>query len=318
MTICGHALRIWKPIWRAGGRNYRNCATAPGEVGDSGGTLLAQRRLLSNQRLLDARNSRIKLETNFESVQGVLGNGDPAAVAIMVDTPLMQQLRADQSVAKQELAELSTTFGERHPRYIDAGSKLAEIEQNIQFEAQRHVNALRTELTAARREEALLESDLSQQNQEDQALDLDRSAAEALRSEIATMQELLDDYLTRFKDADEQQAILRPDARVISEAVPNEFADFPTRKIIMAGTVLVFGLIGIVVAFIRDTGDKSIRSISRAESTLQVPVLGVIPALTGQFSKWNPVEYVSKKPTSAFRRIHSQCVHLTWLAPAYG
>lgn len=273
---------------------------ATGDVGTTGGTLLAQRRLLSNQRLLDARNERIKLETTLEQISGVLNADDPAAISIMVNTPLMVQLRADQSLARQQLAELANDFGERHPRNVEARSRLVEIEDNIQSEARRHVSALQTELRAARREEVLLQSDLSSQNAEDQALDEDRTAAEALRSEINTIQTLLDDFTTRFKEADEARAVLRPDARIISEAVPNDYADFPNRKIILAGSIAIFGILGVIAAFIRDGTDRSMRSIHSAEAALNVPVLGLIPVLAGRFRLWHPVEYVSKYPTTAF------------------
>ena len=271
-----------------------------GQVGAGNENLLAQSRLLSNQRLLDARNERIRIETQLEQVANIVSNDDAASIAILVSTPLMQSLRADQSAARQVLAEFSAQYGERHPRIVDANNRLDEIDGNIRAEAERHVNALRTELRAARRQEALLQSELAAQSEAGQELDEDLSAAEALQSEIAATQELLDDYRTRFKDADDQRAVLRPDARIISDAVPNEFADFPNRKIILAGTVAVFGLLGLMMAVIRDTADRSLRSVGGAERALNVPVLGLIPALKGRFRRWLPVEYAALYPTTAF------------------
>jgi len=281
-------------------RGLEELRSRTGSVGDSGGTLLAQRRLLSNERLLDARNARIKLETTLESIDRVLNSGNPGNVALVINTSVMEDLRIDNSLARQRLAELSTTFGERHPIYIDAQSKLTEIQQSIQAEALRHINGLRTELTAARREEALLESDLAAQNAADEALDEERTESEALLREIETSQALLDEYQTQFKDAREQEAVLRPDARVISEAVPSEYADFPSRKHILAGSTVLFAFIGIFVAFVRDTADRTLRSVGTAEAALHVPVLGTLPALKGRDRRRSPLDYVSQKPASAF------------------
>lgn len=281
-------------------RAYEELRSRTGSVGQSGGTLLAQRRLLSNERLLDSRNARIKLETTLESIDRVLNSGSPGNVALVINTPVMEELRVDNSLARQRLAELSTTFGERHPIYVDAQSKLAEIQENIQGEALRHVNALRTELTAARREESLLETDLAQQNAADEELDEERTQAEALLREIETSQSLLDEYQTQFKDAREQEAVLRPDARVISEAVPSDYSNFPSRKLILAGSTAVFAFLGTLVAFIRDTADQTLRSVSAAEAALQIPVLGALPALKGRDRRKSPLEYVSRKPASAF------------------
>ena len=273
--------------------------TATGAIGDGADSLLAQRRLLSNERALTARNDRIALETNLEAIEGIVQGGDPDQIASMVTTPLMLNLRSEAAIAAQRLAEVSAIYGERHPTYIDARESFQRVRTDIAGEAQRFVTGLRTELAAAQRQESLLQAELAEQNVQDQALDVDRSAAQALESEIAATQELLDDYLTRYKETEEKQAVIRPDARIITAATPPIYANAPSRSMIVAGVTVLAGMFGLVIALFRDMSDRTFRTLSGAETAMRLPVVAAIPLVKAKRRGALPIDYVTEKPASA-------------------
>ena len=84
------------------------------------------------------------------------------------------------------------------------------------------------------------------------ALGSQRSEIAALQSEIETMQTLLDGYLTRFNQTAEQHSIIRPDARVISAAVPSPYPSSPSRATIVMLGFVGAGMLGMILGYLRD------------------------------------------------------------------
>ena len=273
---------------------------ATGLVGGGTESLVGQGQTLINQRLLDAQAERIRLQTESAAMRRLLDERGPAEIANLLESPVIAQLRLDVSAANQRLAELESIYGPKHPLRLDAEAQLERALSDIRLEAQKELTAKRTALAAAAAEERELEVALAEQSERGRELGTQRTSLAALENEIETMQGLLDNYLTRYKETLEQQSIIRADARVISAAVAPEHPDPPSKKLILLGGVLIAGVIGILVAFARDALDHTIRSVAAAERVLQVPVQGAIPKLGGTLRKHSPVDYVLERPTSAF------------------
>ncbi|MEZ5824011.1 MAG: Wzz/FepE/Etk N-terminal domain-containing protein [Geminicoccaceae bacterium] len=273
---------------------------ATGYLGVGTASLVDQGQTLINQRFLEARTERIRLQTEIASLRRALNERGPEDVASMLDSPIISQLRLDVNNANQRLAELNQVYGPKHPLRLDAEAQLERALSDITREAEKELASKRTSLAAASAEENQLEQTLAEQSEKGRELGSQRTTVAALESEIATMQDLLDNYLTRYKETLEQQSIIRADARVISAAVAPDYPDPPSRKLILLGGLLASGLVGIVLAYVREAMDRTVRSISVAEQVLQVPVVGALPKLTGGFRQQSPAEYILEKPTSTY------------------
>ena len=273
---------------------------ASGYLGSGTASLVDQGQTLINERLLEARANRIRLQTEVASLRRALEENGPEAAATMLSSPIIAQLRLDVNNANQRLAELNQVYGPKHPLRLDAEAQLDRALSDITREAEKEIASRRTALAAASSEEAQLGQTLDQQSERGRELGSQRTTVAALESEIATMQNLLDNYLTRYKETLEQQSIIRADARVISAAVAPDYPDPPSRKLILLGGLFVSGLVGIVIAFTREAMDRTVRSASMAEQVLQVPVVASLPRLSSGFRQQAPAEYVLERPTSAY------------------
>lgn len=279
---------------------YEELRSASGELDNGGASLSAQRQVLTNERLLTTRSERIRLETEAASLRRLLAQAGPEQIAAQVDSPVMSELRLEVSAAKRRLAELSTIYGTRHPLRLDAEAQLAQALSDVEVEAERALATRENALAALRAEEAQLQATLSQDSDAGRALGTQRSSIAALESEIETMQTLLDGYLTRYNQTAEQHSIIRPDARVISAAVPAKYPSSTSRTNIVLMGFMAAGMLGMIVGYLRDAIDRTVRSLGAAERALGVPILGAIPALPGRARRQAPVDYAMQRPGSAF------------------
>jgi len=267
---------------------------------DSGASLSAQRQILTNERLLETRGERIRLETEVASIRRLLQAAGPSQIAAGIESEVMAELRLEVSAANRRLAELSSIYGARHPLRLDAEAQLAQALRDVEQEAARALRSRENELAAVRAEEAQLQAALAQDSDEGRALGSERSTIAALESETETMQTLLDGYLTRFNQTAEQHSIIRADARVISAAVPSPYPSSPRRSTIVLIGFVAAGLLGAVTGYLRDVMDRSVRSLGAAEQALGIPILGAIPSLPREARRQAPVDYAVQRPSSAF------------------
>lgn len=279
---------------------YEALRSESGEIDAAGSSLSAQRQILTNERLLTARAERIRLETEVGSLRRLLATAGPEQIAAQVESPVMSELRLEVSAAKRRLAELGTIYGSRHPLLLDAQAQLAQALSDVELEAGRALASRENTLAAIRSEEAQLQATLSQDSDAGRALGSQRSSIAALQSEIETMQTMLDGYLTRFNQTAEQHSIIRPDARVISAAVPAKFPSSPGRTTFVIIGFVAAGMFGMIVGYLRDATDRTVRSLGAAERSLGVPILGAIPALPGNARRQAPADYAMQRPGSAY------------------
>ncbi len=279
---------------------YEELRSASGEIDIAGNSLSAQRQILTNERLLETRSERIRLETETASLRRLLAEAGPEQIAARVDSEVMSELRLEVSAAKRRLAELKSVYGTRHPLRLDAEAQLGQALRDVEVEAGRALASRKNALAAVRAEENQLQTALNRDGDAGRALGSQRSEIAALQSEIETMQTLLDGYLTRFNQTAEQHSIIRPDARVISAAVPSRYPSSPSRTTIVMLGFVGAGMLGMILGYLRDSTDRTLRSLGAAERALGVPVLGAIPALPGNARRQSPVDYAMQRPGSAF------------------
>jgi Mrp family chromosome partitioning ATPase len=129
-----------------------------------------------------------------------------------------------------------------------------------------------------------------------------------LQREADANRSIYETFLSRYKQAMEQESLAMPDARLISSAVPPEEPVYPNKvRFLLVG--IVGGLaVGGGLSFLRQGFDRRIRQASDIESMTGIPVFGFLPKV----SRWRglqPQDYPVADPHSRFctalMRIHT-------------
>ena len=226
---------------------------------------------------------------------------DPARAAQMLELPVFNELRAREVELNRQRAELSTEFGERHPRMQNLRSEQAALEERKRAEIRQITNRLNDEVQVLRSREATIEANidgLKAQMAEYQEAEIE---LEALQRDADADRALLETYINRAKEIASQQKAQEPDARIISRAITPEEPAYPRRELIFGVAFLGALLIGSLAVFGLEQLDQSFRSSEQIEELIGLPTLGLVPAVAGLEKRYGaPQDYVLDNPNSPF------------------
>jgi capsular exopolysaccharide synthesis family protein len=268
----------------------------------TGGTTVttAQMTELSSQ-MVAARAVAATAEAKLRQVQSAAAGGSTDAVSDVLASPLIQQLRQQQSDVERQLADLSQQYGERHPKIISLKQQLAAIDSKIRIEIGKIIEGLRGDVAAAQATVGSLQSSLAQLEAKAGQQGQSQVQLDALEREASANRTLLENFMGRAKEIGSQGSFQEADAQIVSRAEIPLVASYPKKTILLG--IGFFGslFVGVLIAFALELMDRGFRSTEQIEQAMGVAPLGLIPALTGlrNIGK-TPEDYIIEKPTSAF------------------
>lgn len=214
-------------------------------VGQNNAVLATQQLSELSTELSRVRASRAAAEANAEGVRAALQAGASLdALPEVLSSGLIQRLREREVQLKADIADLSTTLLDNHPRLRSMRSQLADLETQIRTEAQNVLKALQTEARTAQLREQQLVADLNRLKAASARAGDQEVELRALEREAAAQRELLESYLTRYREASSrnERSYLPADARIFSRATVPAEPFFP--KILpIVGAALVGSLL---------------------------------------------------------------------------
>ena len=253
----------------------------------------------------DARTRRAEAQARYEQIQALLkdnrGDSGVESAAAVLDSPLIQRLREQETAIVRALAALTTQLREGHPKMTLANSELEDLRRKIKLEVGKIVRNLENELDIARvrernlqRETSLLEKQIEEQGQASANM-------RALMAEVDANKQLFQTVLGRFKETkvvdDELQ---QADARIISPAKPPGGPFYPQKRLIIVAALFVSAMFGIAIAIALELVDNGFRSLNHLESVTGIPGLGIVPALGKGEVGMLPHEAAIRNPNSPY------------------
>lgn len=251
--------------------------------GTAGAQLQSQELTEINTQLSAARAVRADAEARVATLERVFAGGNPATMAEgaaeVLQSPLIQQLRASEVQLKREITELSAQLLPTHPNMIKKAAELADLDMQIQTEVQKIITSLRTQAQFSAARVASLQRDLDQLKLRRSVANQDEVVLRALEREAAADRTLLESFLGRFAEVSARGEInvQEANARVISRAQLPEEPSFPQVTPLLALALLIAGASGLGAAFIAETTDKTVRRAGDLESAAGVPVVASLP-----------------------------------------
>lgn len=268
-----------------------------------GYTLTAQELAELNSQLILAKAERAEAEARLQMVEKLLKTSGGATTASEVlDSPLIQRLREQQAEVQRRVAELSSEYGDRHPRMIQLRAEAENLEARIDDEVRKIVAGLRNRANVARARESAIDQSLA--NLKERAAESNQNEVElrALEREADASRSLLATMLARQKETMSQEDLdfQQPDARIISPAdVPVE-PSFPQKSVTIGLVLLASIIVGMLVILIMELLDGGFRSSEQVEQATGIPALGFVPrtALPEEFESLP--SYIAGHPNTAF------------------
>jgi uncharacterized protein involved in exopolysaccharide biosynthesis/Mrp family chromosome partitioning ATPase len=199
-------------------------------VGQNNSVLATQQLSELSTELSRVRASRGAAEATAQAVRIALeGGGSLEAFPEVLSSSLIQRLRERQVQLQADIADLSTTLLDNHPRIRALRSQLADLDRQIRQEAENVLKGLSAEAKTAQAREQQLVADLNTLKAESSRAGEEEVELRALEREAAAQRELLESYLTRYREASSRRDgnYLPADARVFSRAIAPSEPYFP-------------------------------------------------------------------------------------------
>lgn len=195
-------------------------------LGGNNSVLATQQLSELSSELMRVRANRASAEATADSVRKALQNGGSLdAVPEVLSSDLIQRLRERQVELKTNIADLSTTLLDNHPRIRALRSQLVDLDGQIRNEAQKIMRGLLTQAQTAKARENQLISDVNTLKAASARAGEEQVELDALQRDATAKRQQLELYLTNYREAASRQdrKYLPVDARIASKAsVPSE------------------------------------------------------------------------------------------------
>ncbi|MFC4656775.1 GumC family protein [Rheinheimera marina] len=191
----------------------------------------------------------------------------------------VQDIKTLQATTEQKVSELSKIYGPRHPKLMAAKSELTAVTDNLRGQIKKLVSGIENEARSVQENVTSLEAELAKAKVQYQDTSIKETTYQRLEREVATNRQLFETFLARQKETEVTSDFNSAIARFTDHAVPGTEPVAPKRKLIVVlAFVATIGL-GIMLAFVLDALNDTIKSPNEVENLLGQRTLGFMPDL---------------------------------------
>jgi len=214
-------------------------------------TIAAKQLSDISTELSRVRGELADAEARARTVRAAMAAGQPvdALVDVLASTTV-QRLRDRESAVRAEIADLSATLLDGHPRMKALRAQLDDISAQIMSETRKVLASLENNARLSRLREEELTAQLNMLKSGSAREGEEAVELRSLEREAAAQRDLLETYLARYREtASRSEPKSTPaDAHVISRAIPASEAYFPkTLAIVVVAALAAFMLSAIWV-----------------------------------------------------------------------
>jgi capsular exopolysaccharide synthesis family protein len=234
-----------------------------------------------NGRLGQARADRMKLEADYNQYK-MIGDSNPRALLAIPTIAASQSVQnAERAVDDQrsEIAELSRRYRAEHPKYIQAESRLAQVEDDYNKTILTVANGMQTAYQAALDNEKKISDALAAQEQASSDLNKIAIPYETLQHNVDADRELYQSVITRLKETDVTKMIDDNPIRLIETPRVTSKPVSPKIPLVLAASILLGIGTGLSISLLMHSMDTSFRSVEEVEQTLHIPIIAAVPRL---------------------------------------
>ncbi|MBI3147053.1 MAG: polysaccharide biosynthesis tyrosine autokinase [Betaproteobacteria bacterium] len=231
------------------------------------------------RNLVDARMKRGEAESAFNQVKAVRASSSPQfdSLPAVVKNPLIARLKETEAETEKKVAELSNRYGKEHPKMVQAEAELRTSKENTRRQVENVVLGLTKEYEVARANEQSLERSIAEVKGQIQGFNRKEFELGVLEREVQSSRQIYEMFVARFKETTATNNMQSTIARVVDPAIQSASPIKPNKTQIVAIAFILGLFFAIMVAFLLDRLDNTIKNTDDAEHRLGLPVLTTIP-----------------------------------------
>lgn len=230
-----------------------------------------------NLKSAEAEAYLYEVESRWNLIEKYRAEGKKVSdLSFIANSPLVQKLNSDLSVARVEVASLSKRYREKHPTMIAAMRSFEEIEGELESALQAEVDRVYSDLLQARTRRQ--EAEASVAEQENILMGIDRLSVdyETIQREAEVNTVMYQTLVARMRETNISSSLDNANARVLDRAGMALDPYWPNYILFFGAGIFGGGILGIGIAFIIAYLDDRVKSAFDIETVIGVPLLGII------------------------------------------
>ncbi|WP_352128393.1 Wzz/FepE/Etk N-terminal domain-containing protein [Mesorhizobium sp. dw_380] len=249
------------------------------------GNLVSDQELTEINTQLSAAQSRTAaLKAQVDQLRR--SGGAPDATSEAMRSSVISSLRAQEATLVDQVSQLGTELGPRHPSMIAAQQQLRDTRALIARELGRIGAAAETDYERALANQQALEAKVA--GMKSKSLDTDQASVRLreLQRDLEAVRSVYATYLQRAQETREQITVNSTNARVISDAMPALKKSWPPLPLLLFGAIFGGLGLGTGLALITEYVSPTVLSSAQMQSAIDAPVVGVLPAKSARRRWW--------------------------------
>jgi polysaccharide biosynthesis transport protein len=245
---------------------------------ENGVAFTDERLDIENLRLSELNAQLVMLQSTAANAAGRQRQAatNQAGMEEVLRDPLVSSLSFELAKQEARLAELRSRVGERHPSISEQRNVLNELKARIDAATARASSTIGIESRVAADRAASIQAALTAQRAKVMEVKSKRDQARRLQLDVELARKAYDAAVIRTNDTVLESGSSRGNVSVVKTATVPGKAAFPRPAVNVPASIVMGLLLGIAVAFWRESRDRRLRLDQDVYEMLEQPLLGVI------------------------------------------
>lgn len=197
-------------------------------------------------------------------------------VAEVMQSPVIQSLKADIARLDAKLQESNVNLGKNHPQTQRTEMELATLKAQLETETRKISSSIDTTYQVSKQREQQLLGALTVQKARVLVLNKQRDEINVLRHDIETAQRSFEALSQRASQTNVESQNNQTNLAVLNAASPPTEASKPRVLLNMLVSIFLGVLLGVSLVLLLELANRRVRSIDDLTQVLEMPVLGSI------------------------------------------
>lgn len=250
----------------------------------SGITVADDRLDYEMSKLSETSSQLTNVQGQTTDSQSKRANARPDTVAEVMQSSLVNSLKADIARLEAKLNESNGNLGKNHPQTQRTEAELATLKAQLEAETRKITTSIETSYQVGKQREAQLQGSLAAQKARVLALNKQRDELNVLRRDIESAQRAFEIVSQRASQSNIESQSTQTNIAVLNNAVAPGSPSKPRVFFNILLSVFLGTFLGIGLALVLELMDRRVRSAEDLVEALEIPMLGSISSAKGMLT----------------------------------
>ncbi len=210
-------------------------------------------------------------------------SGKADTLSEVMQSPLVNGLKADIARLEAKLIESSGNLGKNHPQTQRSEAELAALKAQLEAEVKKISSSIETTYQVGKQREAQLQGALAGQKTRVLALNKQRDELNVLRRDIESAQRTFEVVSQRASQTNIESQTTQTNIAILNPATAPAEPSKPRVFLNILVSIFLGTLLGVGLALMLELANRRVRSAQDLAEALGLPVLGAISSAAGMF-----------------------------------